>query len=196
MESENPASLPMSLSACPMRPAPTMVHAQSLLTAAILRPCPAETAPPPRSWYAARDTLAGAGTISLRMRIRPRACECTCVKTHSLLGSQHRLIEQGSSLREPFDVRYTCTQAQVSADSRSYSACSEIPCRRHYKAARKLRSTFASAGTSTRKPTCEARCRRYTLCTTERVVTWSWPRATTSMKTLSIVRVSSSSASS
>ena len=139
MESENPASLPMSLSACPMRPAPTMVHAQSLLTAAILRPCPAETAPPPRSWYAARDTLAGAGTISLRMRIRPRACECTCVKTHSLLGSQHRLIEQGSSLREPFDVRYTCTQAQVSADSRSYSACSEIPCRRHYKAARKLR---------------------------------------------------------
>ena len=57
-------------------------------------------------------------------------------------------------------------------------------------------STFASAGTSTRKPTCEARCRRYTLCTTERVVTWSWPRATTSMKTLSIVRVSSSSASS
>ena len=84
MESENPASLPMSLSACPMRPAPTMVHAQSLLTAAILRPCPAETAPPPRSWYAARDTLAGAGTISLRMRIRPRACECTCVKTQLL----------------------------------------------------------------------------------------------------------------
>ena len=175
MESENPASLPMSLSACPMRPAPTMVHAQSLLTAAILRPCPAETAPPPRSWYAARDTLAGAGTISLRMRIRPRACECTCVKTHWARARRHRSPQTR-------DHTLHVQKYRAGVITKPLENCGE--------------STFASAGTSTRKPTCEARCRRYTLCTTERVVTWSWPRATMSKKTLSIVRVTSSSASS